>query len=127
MRQDNLEGRLQQHESWKYTLRVMEDETIFFKTKLAHILSNDFDKNHLGHLEIFQHRFLIMDEQVELLRHELRELQEVMQHSKQSNIHPEKITVLSEVLTAKIEKLQDSFDTLASDFRMYLRKSFPHL
>ncbi len=122
--QDNLNGHLPQHESWKYILKVIEDETIFFKTKLAHILSNDFEKSYLHHLEIFQHRFLKMDEQVALLRHEVRELEEVLQKNNLAAIHPESIALLEKTMGAKIDGLRQSFDTVAADFRIYLRQPF---
>ena len=126
MIQDNLEGYLPQHESWKYILRVMEDETIVFKTKLAHILSHDFDRSHLGHLEVFQHRFLKMDEQIGLLRHEVRELQETIQYnSREIAIHPASGRALQDVLAAKIDRIQDNFDALTADFKLYLQRFFP--
>ena len=125
--QDDLDGHLPQHESWRCILRALEDETIFFKTKLAYILSKDFERSHLRHLEIFQHRFLIMDEQVKLLRHELIELQEFMQKNKQTSHHSGGDIVLQETLAAKIYRIQESFDTLASDFRMYLDQFFPYI
>lgn len=125
MIQDNLDGRLLPHESWKYILRVMEDETIIFKTQLADILSNDFDRRHLGHLEVFQHRFLKIDEQIGLLRHEVRELLEAMQHDSRTAIYPARVTALQEMLAAKIDTLQDSFETLAMDFKRYLHTYFP--
>lgn len=123
--QDNLERRLPPHESWKYTLRVMEDETIIFKTQLADILSNDFERKHLGYLEVFQHRFLKMDEQIGLLRHEVRELQQLMQHNNESSVYPADIMAQQHTLMAKMDTLQDSFDAMALDFKMYLDKYFP--
>ena len=124
---DNLERNLPQHESWKYLLRVMEDETIFFKTKLAGILSHHFEKRHLGYLEVFQHRFLKMDEQIGLLRHEVNELQEAVQHANDTVVHPASVTALREMMAVKMDAIQDSFEVLAADFNMYLQKSFPYI
>jgi predicted transcriptional regulator len=127
MTQDNLAGHLAPHESWKYILRVMEDETIIFKTQLADILSNDFERRHLVRLEVFQHRFLKMDEQIGLLRHEVRELQMVAQQNNGTAIHPARVTALQEMLMAKMDTVQDNFETLASDFKTYLHKYFPSI
>lgn len=121
---DNLNGHFSQHESWKYILSVVEDETIFFKTKLTRVLANDVEKRHLGDLEIFQHRFLMMDEQVVLLRHEVRELQEIIQQQAIAAPLPASVTTLQQGLAVKIERLQQSFNELASDFSQYLRQSF---
>ncbi|NLR77957.1 hypothetical protein [Chitinophaga eiseniae] len=120
---DNLNGHFSQHESWKYILSVVEDETIFFKTKLARVLANDFEKSHLGDLEIFQHRFLMMDEQVVLLRHEVRELQEIIQQQAIAAPLPASVTALQQGVAVKVERLQQSFNELASDFSRYLRQS----
>lgn len=122
---DDFQRNLSPHESWKYILRVMEDETIIFKTQLAKVLSNNFERRHLRYLEVFQHRFLKMDEQIGLLRHELRELQEAMQQSDETAVYPVGITHLQEILSAKMDTVQDNFDTLAADFSMYLHKYFP--
>lgn len=121
---DNMNGYFSQHESWKYILSVVEDETIFFKTKLARVLANDLEKSHLGDLEIFQHRFLMMDEQVILLRHEVRELQEIIQQQAVAAPLPANVTTLQQGVAVKIKRLQQSFNELASDFSEYLRQSF---
>jgi len=103
----------------------MEDETIIFKTKLAHILSGDFERSHLGYLEIFQHRFLKIDEQIGLLRHEIRELQEAMQHRNGTITHLATVRASQEMLAAKINRIQNNFDILTVDFKMYLQNFFP--
>ncbi|NLR60342.1 hypothetical protein HGH93_19680 [Chitinophaga polysaccharea] len=121
---DNLNGHFLQQESWKYILRVVEDETIFFKTKLSRVLANDLEKSHLNDLEIFQHRFLMMDEQVVLLRHEVRELQEIIQQQAVATPLPASIITQQQGVALKIERLQQSFNELASDFSSYLHQSF---
>ncbi|MDR6568233.1 hypothetical protein PV783_13195 [Chitinophaga sp. CC14] len=122
---DSLNGHVPAHESWRYILRVMEDETILFKTKLAHILSDNFERSHLKHLEVFQHRFLKMDEQISLLRHEVRDLQEAMLCSNEQTTRPVSVTILQKMLTEKMDRIQSSFDILASDFQLYLKEHFP--
>ncbi|TWF42302.1 hypothetical protein FHW36_10257 [Chitinophaga polysaccharea] len=122
---DNLNGHSLQHESWRYILSVVEDETIFFKTKLTRILANDLEKSHLSDLEIFQHRFLKMDERVALLRHEVKELQEIIeQRSPAAAPSQANVSLLQQGVTVKIEQLQQSFNELAADFSKYLRESF---
>lgn len=119
---EKIDGYLPFHESWRYILREMENETILFKTKLAQVLSGSFERKHLEHLEVFQYRFLKMDEQISLLRYEVRTFQEALFYS---NVHePADVTVMQEVLTGKMELIKHSFDTLSLDFKMYLQEHF---
>jgi len=113
---------LPSHESWKYILREMENETILFKTKLAQVLSGSFERKHLVHLEVFQYRFLKMDEQISLLRHEVRSFQEALLYSSVQD--PANASIMQEVLTGKMDLVKSSFNTLASDFNMYLQEHF---
>ncbi|CAL1518884.1 hypothetical protein [Chitinophaga sp. MM2321] len=125
MVQDNFDGRLAQNESLKYALAVLEDETIYFKIKLTRILSNDFERSHLEQLEVFQHRFLKMDEQIGLLRHEAGELQEALKQVDKTTLEPESVKEFRRMLEAKIDIIKDTFDILSADFKMYLHQSFP--
>jgi DNA-binding transcriptional regulator YiaG len=122
---DLFEKQLLQDESWKYVLAVLENGTVHFKIKLTQILSNDFERSHLEHLEVFQHRFLKMDEQIGLLKHELRELQEALKQVDKMVLTPENIKELRRMPGVKIEGIRDSFDILSADFSMYLHESFP--
>lgn len=115
-----------QHESRKYLLKVLEDENIHFKLKLARILSTDFDRRELGRLEYFQSRFLKMDEQIALLRHEISEQQGVLMA-----VHTTgglKDAVVSEqMIDRRFTMVQQHFDMLDADFRHYLRQAFPQI
>lgn len=124
IRSDEIDGHLPLYESWRTSLGVMEDETILFKTKLARILSENFERKHLAHLEVFQYRFLKMDEQISVLRHEVRDLQEVMQHSCDKNSRLRNVTVMMQFLAARMELVEETFKTLATDFHVYLQENF---
>lgn len=121
---DKLEELRAQHESRKYLLKVLEDENICFKLKLARILSTDFDRRELGRLEYFQSRFLKMDEQIALLRHEISEQQGVLA-SVQTPTGLKDATVSELMMERRFTTVQQHFDMLDADFRHYLRQSFP--
>ncbi len=119
---EKIDGDLSSHGSWKCLLREMENETILFKTKLAQVLSGNFERKHLVHLEVFQSRFLKMDEQISLLRHEVRNFQEALLYSSMQD--PANANTMQEILTGKMELIKNSFNTLSSDFSMYLQEHF---
>nr|WP_295872997.1 hypothetical protein [uncultured Chitinophaga sp.] len=121
---DKLEELRAQHDSRKYLLKVLEDENICFKLKLARILSTDFDRQELGRLEYFQSRFLKMDEQIALLRHEISEQQGVLA-SVRSATGLKDAVVYEQMIDKRFATVQQHFDMLDKDFRHYLQQSFP--
>jgi len=121
---DKLDELRAQHDSRKYLLKVLEDENIHFKLKLARILSTDFDRKELGRLEYFQSRFLKMDEQIALLRHEISEQQGRLA-STQTSAGLKEATVSELMMERRFTMVKQHFDILDADFRHYLRQSFP--
>ncbi|MGN7818520.1 hypothetical protein ACTJJB_00250 [Chitinophaga sp. 22536] len=121
---DKLEELRTQHDSRKYLLKVLEDENIHFKLKLARILSTDFDHRELGRLEYFQSRFLKMDEQIALLRHEISE-----QQGKLALVHTpaglKEATISELMMERRFTMVQQHFDMLNTDFSHYVRQAFP--
>lgn len=115
-----------QHESRKYLLKVLEDENIHFKLKLARILSTDFDRRELGRLEYFQSRFLKMDEQIALLRHEISEQQGILASMPATGSLTE-ATASEQMIDRRFMMVQQHFDMLDVDFRHYLRQAFPQV
>lgn len=123
---DKLEELRAQHESRKYLLKVLEDENIHFKLKLARILSTDFDRRELGRLEYFQSRFLKMDEQIALLRHEISEQQGILASMPATGSLTE-ATASEQMIDRRFMMVQQHFDMLDVDFRHYLRQAFPQV
>ncbi|SEL33894.1 hypothetical protein SAMN04488505_10260 [Chitinophaga rupis] len=113
------------NENWKNELKVLEDGIIRFKTKLAGILEADLQPYELEQLEYFQNKFLKMDDQISLLRHEVREQLHLLQQLIQSNgPQLKKILDLQYRLEVKMIIIQGNFDKLSSEFSGYLQKTF---
>jgi hypothetical protein len=112
------------NENWKNELKVLEDGIIRFKTKLAGILEADLQPYELEQLEYFQNRFLKMDDQISLLRHEVREQLHLLQQLSQSNGPQLKKTLdLQRRLEVKMIIIQGNFDLLSTEFSGYLQKT----
>jgi hypothetical protein len=113
------------HESWKKGLKDLEDENIYFKTKLAHILQKDPDKEQLEVLEYFQNRFLKTDEQISLLRHEIREQQYLLQPATHTNgLQLKKTIDMQKRLEVKIIVIRENFEHLRISFNDFLSDNF---
>jgi len=112
------------NENWKNELKVLEDGIIRFKTKLAGILEADLQPYELEQLEYFQNKFLKMDDQISLLRHEVREQLHLLQQLSQSNgPQLKKILDLQYRLEVKMIIIQGNFDLLSAEFSGYLQKT----
>jgi len=113
------------NENWKNELKTLEDGIIRFKTKLAGILEADLQPYELEQLEYFQNKFLKMDDQISLLRHEVREQLHLLQQLSQSNgPQLKKILDLQYRLEVKMIIIQGNFDLLSAEFSGYLQKTF---
>lgn len=124
MRNGKTGGLIADNENWRSGLKVMEDGIIRFKTKLARILEADLQTGELEQLEHFQNRFLKMDEQISLLRHEVREQLYLLQQLIQSNGPQLKKTLdLQRRLEVKMIIIQENFDKLSAEFSGYLQKT----
>lgn len=112
------------NENWKNELKVLEEGIIRFKTKLAGILEADLQLYELEQLEYFQNKFLKMDDQISLLRHEVREQLHLLQQLSQSNgPQLKKILDLQYRLEVKMIIIQGNFDLLSAEFSGYLQKT----
>lgn len=116
---------IHESEGWRKQLAILEDENIHFKTRLADILKRSSHKDQLENLEYFQNRFLKMDEQLSLLKHEVREQ---LYHLQQEHFHVngeyKRAVDLQKRLEVKIIIIQENFDKLSTEFNNYLEDNF---
>lgn len=116
---------IHENEGWRKQLALLEDENIHFKTRLADILKSDFVRSRLEELEYFQNRFLKMDEQLGLLKHEVREQ---LYHLQQEHFHVngeyKKVIDVQRKLEVKIIIIKENFEKLSVEFNGYLNTHF---
>ncbi|WP_298738594.1 hypothetical protein [uncultured Chitinophaga sp.] len=116
---------IHENEGWRKQLALLEDENIQFKTRLADILKSDFVRSRLEELEYFQNRFLKMDEQLSLLKHEVREQ---LYHLQQDRFHIngeyKRIMDVQRKLEVKIIIIKENFEKLSTEFNGYLMVHF---
>jgi hypothetical protein len=111
-------------ESWKKDLKALEDENIYFKTRLANILKSEPAREQLEVLEYFQNRFLKTDEQISLLRHEIREQQYLLQPTSGTNgLQLRKTIDMQKKLEVKIIIIRENADNLRAAFNDFLSEN----
>lgn len=109
-----------ENEKWKQELRLIEDKNIGFKTRLVNILSTQSQNHQIELMEYFQNRFLKMDEQLSLLRHEVREQLHLLEYLKLSDRQQvKKIKDTQKRLEAKMAILRQDFYKLAAEFNNF--------
>ncbi len=111
-----------QHEfqTWERMLDFFKQENAFLKTRLSEVLDQKIDKEFLANAEHFQNKFIIQDEFMDELKHDIREVKGMVE----KNIYPEgldKLTVSKyKRLRNEMEYLEKSFAALRNDFNEYL-------
>ncbi|UYQ95378.1 hypothetical protein MKQ68_09740 [Chitinophaga horti] len=111
---------------WKGIIQQFENDNIYFKTQLATVLSVGKNGMALEQLEHFQNRFLKMDGQITLLKHEVREQCKQLEHTATMQDSPEPLSVLlQQQLGKRIDVLEQHFETLLYDFSAFLEEHFP--
>jgi hypothetical protein len=113
---------VKESDEWKRTLTLLLQENSFLKLHLADILNGkEFSPDFLETVELYQSRFIQKDEIINLLRHEVAELdtmlkQEVYEDGKILNEAVQKLRHLH----TQIKFLETEFNKLKFQFSKYL-------
>ena len=110
-------------ETWKRLVSFMTEENIFLKNRLSEVLKDSFNYNLLEQLECFQSRFINVDSLMNLFRHDLAELEELLAKGTMGNDHTlidiqTRLVTLRTVLTnveRELSKLKINFHTYLSE------------
>ena len=123
---NNLKIKQLRHETstWKRVLHFMQEENIHLKNRLSDVLKDSFDKKMLADVEVFQNNFIKEDELIGLLKNELAEIENSLQH----NIFNEgkienSIDWKIKKLRTNIENAEKDFSKTTNDFNIYLSEN----
>ena len=108
---------LQEYLAWMRMLEFYKEENIFFKTRLSEVVDHEADKDFLARAEQFQNQFIIKDDFIDELRHDINALQTGDRDSKAQAIKQE---TKHNKLRNEMEYLEKSFTQLRSEFNKYL-------
>ena len=96
-------------------------ENILFKNRLSEVVDNSTDKEFLALAEHFQNRFIIKDEYIDELRHDINEQDKKLTESTANYIDINLIK-RQEKLRNEMEYFEKDFNKLKNEFNKYLSK-----
>lgn len=112
-----------QYESntWKRLLAFMMEENVHLKNRLSDVLKDNFDKELLAEMELFQTRFVKEDESISLLRHDIATLDKLLvKEIFADSILLAKANKKMKEIRANMIISEAKFGKLKSDFNIFL-------
>ncbi|GAB2816606.1 hypothetical protein GCM10027043_16390 [Ferruginibacter profundus] len=111
-----------EYHTWKRMLEFFKQENAFLKTRLSEVVDRNTDKEFLALAEHFQNQFIIKDEFMDELRHDINEMEaELKTPSGSAKIITDKKTEAKQTrLRNEIEYLEKNFTQLKNEFNKYL-------
>jgi hypothetical protein len=110
---------LHETRTWSRLLEFFKQENAFLKNRLAEVVDNQTDKEFLALAEHFQNKFIIKDELIDELRHDIN-TQEKSLAKTFADEAGQKITKKQEKLRNEMEYFEKDFTNLRNEFNKYL-------
>ena len=108
-----------ENKTWNRMLEFFKQENILFKNRLSEVVDNSTDKEFLALAEHFQNRFIIKDEYIDELRHDINEQDKKLTESS-TNFIDNKLIIRQEKLGNEMEYFEKDFNKLKNEFNKYL-------
>jgi hypothetical protein len=113
---------LHENKTWCRLLDFFKEENTFLKTRLSEVLDRSSDKEFLALAEQFQNKFIIKDEYIDELLHDINKQEDALE--KTGNTLPGKTLIkYQEKLRNEMEYFEKDFNTLKNGFNKYLSVS----
>jgi hypothetical protein len=111
-----------ENKTWERSLDFFKQENAFLKTRLSEVVDHKTDKEFLALAEQFQNQFILKDEFIDELRHDIN-LQQVVLKDYQlpgNSALDGKLSKKQVKLRNEIEYLEKDFTNLKNEFNRYL-------
>lgn len=108
-----------ENKTWKRLLEFFKQENTFLKNRLAEVLENNIDKEFLALAEQFQNKFIMKDEFIDELGHDINTLDRDLRH-KENCMLDNKLIKKQEKLRNEMEYFEKDFYQLKNEFNKYL-------
>lgn len=110
---------LHENKTWNRLLEFFKQENAFLKTRLAEVVDHRTDKEFLTLAEQFQNKFIIKDEYIDELRHDVN-LQQQGLTKKDNELLDRNTLKKQEKLRNEMEYFEKDFTKLKNEFNKYL-------
>ena len=108
-----------ENKTWRRLLEFLKLENIILKNRLAEVVDYRMDKEFLALAEQFQNKFIIKDEYIDELRHDINEQAEDLYKIK-DHFTNSKLIKRQEKLRNEMEYFEKDFSNLKNEFNKYL-------
>ncbi len=107
--------------AWERLLDFFKQENSHLKTRLSEVLDDKTDKDFLALAEHFQNQFILKDEFVDEMSHDVREQEKtlVVVAEKKANIE-ERLIKKQQKIRNEMEFLEKDFNRMKNEFNKYL-------
>ncbi len=111
-----------EHLTWERMLDFFKQENAFLKTRLSQVLDRKIDSEFLALAEQFQNQFIIKDDFIDELKHDINEMERAVKESTVAmKIVPDiKVENKHNKLRNEMEYLEKNFAQLKNEFNKYL-------
>jgi len=108
--------------TWKRVLEFFKQENAFLKTRLSEVVDRNTDREFLALAEHFQNQFIIKDEFMDELRHDINEMDAglTIPVGSAKIMLDKKMEAKQNKLRNEIEYLEKNFTQLKNEFNKYL-------
>ncbi|WP_462220940.1 hypothetical protein [Ferruginibacter sp.] len=108
--------------TWERMLDFFKQENAFLKTRLSQVLDRKIDSEFLALAEQFQNQFIIKDDFIDELKHDINEMERAVKESTVAmKIVPDiKVENKHNKLRNEMEYLEKNFAQLKNEFNKYL-------
>ena len=121
MEKNKTDQVVQECMAWERLLDFFKQENSHLKTRLSEVLDNKTDKDFLALAEHFQNQFILKDEFVDEMSHDVREQERtlVVVAEKKANIE-ERLIKKQQKIRNEMEFLEKDFNRMKNEFNKYL-------
>ena len=108
-----------ENKTWRRLLDFFKQENSFLKTRLSEVLDKSTDKNFLALAEQFQNKFILKDEYIDELQHDINKHEMNLKDTAENAVYI-KLTKQQEKLRNEMEYFEKDFNNLKNEFNKYV-------
>ena len=108
-----------ENKTWIRLLEFIKQENYFMKNRLSEVLDHSVDKDFLALAEQFQNKFILKDEYIDELRHDVNHQDQILTDS-YGGMLDNKMTKTQEKLRNEMDYFEKDFYRLKNEFNTYL-------
>lgn len=107
--------------TWIRSIDFFKQENSFLKNRLAEVVDGTMEKEFLAQAEHFQNQFIIKDEYMDILKHDVNEQEKRLVDRHGSSTLPDRELETRQLgLREQVAYLEKDFTELRNDFNRYL-------